>query len=77
MPRDASLIAAAEPEGLSRDCQDVRHVTCRPDRKEIRDAAGLSADLKAKLTREIIDHEGAHGQYTKTFVKKIRKQLRS
>lgn len=45
--------------------------------KEIRDAAGLSADTKAKLTREIIEHEATHGQCTKTFVKKIRKQLRS
>ena len=45
--------------------------------KEIRDAAGLSADAKAKLTREIIEHEATHGQCTKTFLKKIRKQFRS
>ncbi len=45
--------------------------------REIRDAAGLSADTKAKLTREIIEHEATHGQCTKTFLKKIRKQFRS
>lgn len=45
--------------------------------KEIRDAPGLSADTKAKLTREIIDHEAEHGLCTKTFLKKIRKQFRS
>lgn len=44
--------------------------------KEIRDAAGLSADTKARLTREIIDHEASHGQCTKTFLKKVRKQFR-
>lgn len=45
--------------------------------KEVRDAPRLSADTKAKLTREIIDHEVSHGQCTKTFLKKIRKQFRS
>jgi hypothetical protein len=44
--------------------------------KEIRDAASLSADTKARLTREIIDHEATHGLCTKTFLKKIRKQFR-
>ena len=42
---------------------------------EIRGAA-LSDEVKARLTREIIDHEAAHGQCTKTFLKKIRKQFR-
>lgn len=45
--------------------------------KEIRDASSLSADAKARLTREIIDHETSHGLCTKTFMKKIRKQFRS
>ncbi|MGH7435191.1 MAG: molecular chaperone DnaJ [Polyangiaceae bacterium] len=44
--------------------------------KEIRDAPGLSADLKARLTSETIAHESTHGQCTQTFLKKIRKQLR-
>ena len=43
---------------------------------EVRDCAILSADTKAKLTREILDHEATHGKCTQTFVKKIRKQLR-
>ena len=44
--------------------------------KEVRDAPGLSADLKARLTREIIEHEATHGLCTKTFLKKVRRQLR-
>jgi hypothetical protein len=44
---------------------------------EVKNAPGLSADAKAKLTREIIDHETTHGQCTQTFLKKIRKHLRS
>lgn len=42
---------------------------------EIRDTASLSADTKTRLTREIIEHEASHGLCTKTFLKKIRKQL--
>jgi hypothetical protein len=38
--------------------------------------ASLSEDVKARLTREIIDHEGSHGTCTKTFMKKVRKQFR-
>jgi hypothetical protein len=41
---------------------------------QIRDASALTAETKAKLTREIIDHEATHGLCTKTFIKKIRKQ---
>jgi hypothetical protein len=44
--------------------------------KEIQAAPNLSADTKARLTREIIDHEATHGQVTKTFQKKIRKLYR-
>ncbi len=43
---------------------------------EIRDAPGLSAETKANLTRDIIDHESTHGQCTKTFMRKVRKQFR-
>jgi hypothetical protein len=43
---------------------------------EIRDASSLTADVKARLTREIIEHEGTHGLCTQTFVKKVRKQYR-
>jgi hypothetical protein len=43
---------------------------------EVRDSAVVSSDAKAKLTREIIDHEATHGKCTQTFIKKVRKQLR-
>jgi RecJ-like exonuclease len=43
---------------------------------DIRDSGTLSADSKAKLIREIIDHEATHGQCTQTFIKKVRKQVR-
>jgi hypothetical protein len=43
---------------------------------EVKDAARLSLETKAKLTREIIEYEDSHGACTQTFVKKIRKQLR-
>lgn len=39
-------------------------------------ASSLDDATKARITREIIDHESTHGQCTKTFVKKIRKQFR-
>jgi hypothetical protein len=42
---------------------------------EIKDAPGLSAETKARLTREIIEHEATHGLCTKTFLKKVRKQF--
>ena len=38
-------------------------------------ASRLADETKTKLTREVIDHESTHGQVTKTFVKKIRKQV--
>jgi hypothetical protein len=41
---------------------------------QIRDSASLSADTKARFTREIIDHESTHGACTQTFLKKMRKQ---
>jgi len=36
----------------------------------------LSADVKAKLIAEIVVHETEHGRCTKTFLKKLRKQVR-
>jgi hypothetical protein len=42
----------------------------------VKDSALLSSDTKARLTREIIDHEATHGKCTQTFLKKVRKQLR-
>lgn len=42
---------------------------------EIKNAA-LADDVKARMTREIIEHEATHGECTKTFLKKMRKQFR-
>jgi hypothetical protein len=43
---------------------------------EVKDAATVSNETKARLTREIIEHEGTHGSCTQTFIKKVRKQIR-
>jgi len=42
---------------------------------EVKDSS-LSPEAKAKLTREIIDHESSHGTCTQTFRKKVRRQIR-
>ena len=42
----------------------------------VRDSAGCSADTKARLIREIIEHEASHGTCTRTFIGKVRKQIR-
>lgn len=44
---------------------------------EVRDSSACTSEVKAKLIREIIDYEGSHGQCTQTFVKKVRKLVRS
>jgi len=44
--------------------------------KQVQDCATVSADTKARLIREIIDHEASHGSCTQTFIKKVRKQVR-
>ena len=43
---------------------------------EVKANAGFTEALKAKLVQDIIDHEDVHGLCTKTFVKKVRQQLR-
>ena len=44
---------------------------------EVRDHASTTADAKARLILEIMEHEDSHGgQCTQTFAKKIRKQVR-
>jgi hypothetical protein len=43
---------------------------------EVQGSAGCSSETKAKLIREIMEHEGSHGTCTQTFVKKVRKQIR-
>jgi hypothetical protein len=43
---------------------------------DVRDSSSYAAADKAKLIREIIDHEMSHGQCTQTFMKKVRKQIK-
>ena len=43
---------------------------------EVTASATLSADAKARLVAEIVNHESTHGRCTKTFLKKMRKQAR-
>ena len=43
---------------------------------EVKECARISAEAKARMTREIIEHETSHGACTQTFIKKIRKQVR-
>ncbi len=44
--------------------------------EEVKACAIISNETKDKLTREIIAYERSHGSCTKTFSRKIRKQLR-
>jgi hypothetical protein len=44
--------------------------------REVSACAALSADVKARLIAEIMNHEATHGRCTKTFLKKVRKQIR-
>ncbi|MGB8930344.1 MAG: molecular chaperone DnaJ [Anaeromyxobacteraceae bacterium] len=43
---------------------------------EVSASPSLSADAKSRLLVEIVNHESTHGVCTKTFLKKVRKQLR-
>jgi hypothetical protein len=43
---------------------------------EVQASSSCTAEAKAKLIREIIDHEDSHGACTQTFIKKVRKQVR-
>ncbi len=43
---------------------------------EVGASAALTADAKARLVAEIVNHESTHGRCTKTFIKKVRKQAR-
>jgi hypothetical protein len=43
---------------------------------EVRDCKTIAQEAKDRLIREIMDHEGTHGQCTQTFIKKVCKQIR-
>jgi hypothetical protein len=36
----------------------------------------MNEEAKARLVAEIVNHESTHGRCTKTFIKKLRKQIR-
>ncbi len=44
--------------------------------QEVNESTVLTADAKARLLAEIVNHERTHGRCTQTFMKKIRKQAR-
>ena len=41
--------------------------------KAVTESATCSADTKARLIREIMEHESTHGRCTQTFIKKTRR----
>jgi hypothetical protein len=43
---------------------------------EVSACAIVNEDAKARLIAEIVNHESTHGRCTKTFLKKMRKQIR-
>jgi len=43
---------------------------------EVSACATLTAETKARLVAEIVNHESTHGRCTKTFIKKVKKQVR-
>jgi len=43
---------------------------------EVNASATLTGEAKARLVAEIVNHESTHGRCTKTFIKKVRKQVR-
>ena len=44
--------------------------------REVNECTALGAEAKARLVAEIMNHESTHGRCTKTFIKKVRKQVR-
>jgi|SRR6266850_991707 hypothetical protein len=43
---------------------------------EVNASTVLTEDAKARLVAEIMNHESTHGRCTRTFIKKVRKQVR-
>jgi hypothetical protein len=43
---------------------------------EVSASTVLAEDAKARLLVEIVNHESTHGRCTRTFIKKVRKQIR-
>jgi hypothetical protein len=45
--------------------------------KEVQSSPVGTDETRARLIREIIEYEGSHGTCTQTFIKKVRRQIRS
>ena len=43
---------------------------------EVSASGTVNDEAKARLIAEIVNHESTHGRCTKTFIKKLRKQIR-
>jgi hypothetical protein len=43
---------------------------------EVNASPGLAEDSKRRLVAEIVNHEISHGRLTRTFIKKVRKQVK-
>jgi hypothetical protein len=43
---------------------------------EVQASKMCTTEVKARLIREIVEHEGTHGTCTQTFIKKVLKQVR-
>ena len=43
---------------------------------EVKESKIVTQEVKDRLVREIMEHEGTHGTCTQTFIKKVRKQIR-
>jgi len=67
--RPAPAVAAAGPRGPVTP-EGVQLA------QEVNASTVLAADAKTRLIAEIASHESTHGRCTKTFVKKVRKQVR-
>ncbi len=44
---------------------------------EVQECTTCPEETRARLVREIIEYEGSHGTCTKTFTRKVRRQLRA
>jgi len=43
---------------------------------EVNATPGLAEDARKRLVAEIVNHESSHGRLTRTFIKKVRKQIK-
>jgi hypothetical protein len=68
--RTAKEVAAAKGPQVPTTFEGVKLAN------EVTANAALTDAVKAKIVREIVEHESSHGSCTQTFLKKVRKQVR-